>query len=60
MELKTRIWMNGNLEWFAYIDGEPVFLGTREVPYPLCEGDSWTNCNGDVFQVVGGEVCAVK
>jgi hypothetical protein len=60
MELKTRIWMNGNLQWFAYMDGEPVFLGTREVPYPLREGDRWTNGNGDVFQVAGGEVRAVK
>ena len=44
MELKNRIWMNGNLEWFAYLaDGDEVFLGRREVPIPLAEGDEWTN-----------------
>ena len=34
MELKNRIWMTGNLEWFAYLGDEMVFLGRREVPYP--------------------------
>ncbi|MRR34532.1 hypothetical protein EG829_07500, partial [bacterium] len=34
MELKTRIWMNGSLEWFAYLGDEEVYLGGREVPYP--------------------------
>jgi hypothetical protein len=56
MELKNRIWMTGNLEWFAYLGNEIVFLGRREVPYPLREGDRWTNSYGDTFQVVDGEI----
>ena len=57
MELKNRIWMNGNLEWFAYLaDGDEVFLGRREVPIPLAEGDEWTNDMGDSFRVVDGEI----
>ncbi len=38
MELKNRIWMNGNLEWYAYLGENEVFLGSREVPIPLEEG----------------------
>ena len=56
MELKNRIWMTGNLEWFAYLGDEMVFLGRREVPYPLREGDRWTNGYGDTFHVVDGEI----
>lgn len=56
MELKTRIWMNGNLEWYAYLGDETVFLGRREVPYPLREGDRWTNSFGDEFRIVDGEI----
>jgi hypothetical protein len=56
MELKNRIWMNGNLEWFAYIGYDEVFLGRREVPMPLDEGDRWTNEFGDMFQVRDGEI----
>jgi hypothetical protein len=56
MELKNRIWMTGNLEWFTYLGNEIVFLGRREVPYPLREGDRWTNSYGDTFQVVDGEI----
>lgn len=56
MELKNRIWMNGNLEWFAYIGNDEVFLGRREVPMPLDEGDRWTNEFGDMFQVRDGEI----
>jgi hypothetical protein len=56
MELKTRIWMTGALEWFAYIGEHVVFLGRREVPYPLEEGDAWTNERGDFFHVVQGEI----
>lgn len=58
MELKNKIWMNGNLEWFAFLEGteDEVFLGRREVPAPLEEGDSWTNELGDKFQVVDGEI----
>jgi hypothetical protein len=31
MELKTRIWMTGSLDWMALIDGTEVWLGKREV-----------------------------
>jgi hypothetical protein len=60
VELKTRIWMNGNLEWFAYLDDALVFLGRREVPYPLQEGDRWTNQLGEQFQVVDGEISVCR
>ena len=56
MELKTKIWMTGAHQWFAYLGDEEVYLGGREVPYPLREGDTWTNESGDMFQVVGGEI----
>ncbi|HEY3308760.1 MAG TPA: hypothetical protein VGJ93_09930 [Desulfuromonadaceae bacterium] len=56
MELKTKIWMTGALEWIAFIDGEEVFLGKREVPAPLDEGDQWINELGDMFKVVEGEI----
>lgn len=56
MELKTRIWMNGNLEWFGYLGSEEVFLGGREVPFPLLEGDHWTNRFGEAFRVLDGEI----
>ncbi|HIJ82440.1 MAG TPA: hypothetical protein HPP76_12105 [Desulfuromonadales bacterium] len=56
MELKTKIWMTGALEWIAFIDNEEVFLGKREVPAPLEEGDSWTNETGDMFKVIDGEI----
>lgn len=56
VELKNKIWMNGNLEWFAYLGDDTVFLGRREVPYPLREGDRWTNGFGDVFRIVAGEI----
>ena len=56
MVLNTRIWMTGNLDWFAYIDGEEVFLGRREVPSPLEEGDAWTNEEGNMFKVIVGAI----
>ena len=56
MELKNRIWMNGSLEWFAYIGEDEVFLGKREVPIPLEEGDSWINEYGDTFWIEGSEI----
>ena len=56
MELKSKMWMTGNLDWFTFIDGEDVYLGRREVPIPLEEGDKWTNDLGDVFQIVDGEI----
>jgi hypothetical protein len=41
MELKNKVWMTGSLEWYTYIGEDEVFLGSREVPYPLAEGDKW-------------------
>jgi hypothetical protein len=60
MALKTRLWMTGSLEWFALIGDEEVFLGRREVPSPLEEGDTWTNDFGDVFRVEHDEICLVE
>lgn len=56
MELKSKIWMNGNLEWFAYINDDDMYLGKREVPVPLEEGDAWTNDLGDMFKVIDGVI----
>ena len=56
MELKTRIWMTGSLDWMALIDGEEVWLGKREVPAPLGEGDAWINDIGDSFKVIDGTI----
>jgi hypothetical protein len=56
MTIRNRIWMTGSLDWFAYIGDEEVFLGRREVPIPLEEGDSWTNESGAVFRIEGGEI----
>ncbi len=60
MELKNKIWMTGSLEWYAYIGEDEVFLGRREVPYPLEEGDTWTNELGEVFRVERGEIKLVE
>jgi len=60
MELKNRIWMNGSLEWYAFMGEDEVFLGGREVPYPLSEDDKWTNAYGDVFQVVDSEIVLLE
>jgi hypothetical protein len=56
MELKNKIWMNGSLEWFAYIGDDEVFLGKREVPIPLEEGDTWVNEFGDSFRIQEGRI----
>jgi hypothetical protein len=56
MELKTRIWMTGSLDWFALIDGNEIWLGRREVPIPLGEGDAWINQAGDSFKVIDGAI----
>lgn len=60
MAIKNKIWMTGNLDWFAYIGEEEVFLGRREVPYPLDEGDSWTNQFGDRFRVENDEIVRLE
>jgi hypothetical protein len=56
LALNTKIWMNGSLEWFAYIGDDEVFLGRRAVPAPLDEGDAWTSELGDMFKVIDGEI----
>jgi hypothetical protein len=56
LELKNKLWMNGNLEWFTYIGEDEVYLGKREVPTPLDEGNSWINELGDKFEIVDGEI----
>ena len=55
MELKNRIWMTGNLEWFAYLE-TMVLSRPQGIPYPLREGDRWTNGYDDTFHVVDGEI----
>lgn len=60
MALKNKVWMTGSLEWYTYIGEDEVFLGGREVPYPLLEGDRWTNEFGDVFQVENDEILLVE
>lgn len=59
MALTTRIWMTGSLDWMALIDGKEVWLGKREVPAPLDEGDSWINQLGDSFKVENGEIILI-
>lgn len=59
MDIKNKIWMTGNLDWFAYIGEEEVWLGRREVPIPLEEGDGWTNELGLVFKVIDKEIVIV-
>ena len=56
MELKNKIWMTGSLDWFAYVGEEEMYLGRREVPTPLGEGDEWINSVGDSFRVEGCEI----
>lgn len=60
MELKNKIWMTGDLEWYAYIGEDEVFLGKREVPIPLEEGDRWVNEYGDVFEIQDAEIRFVE
>jgi hypothetical protein len=59
MALNSKVWMTGSLEWFAYIDDEEVYLGKREVPSPLEEGDAWTNELGEMFKVIDGYIVLV-
>ena len=56
MELKSKIWMTGALEWFGYVDNQEMFLGQRSFPHPLEEGDEWTTEIGDMFKVIDGEI----
>ena len=41
--LKTRVWQTGALDWWGMIDGDDVYLGSREFPLPPEEGDEWRN-----------------
>jgi hypothetical protein len=55
-ELKTKIWMTGAHEWFAFVGDEEIYLGSREVPWPLQEGDTWKNKCGDIFRIIRGDI----
>jgi len=55
--LKTRIWQTGALDWWGMIDGDDVYLGSREFPLPPEEGDAWhVRKTGDLFKIIDGEV----
>jgi hypothetical protein len=55
--LITKIWQTGSLDWWGMIDGEDVFLGSRDFPQPPEEGDEWiVKSTGDMFKVVNGEI----
>jgi hypothetical protein len=56
--LKTKVWQTGALDWWAMIDNDDVYLGSREFPLPPEEGDEWhVRKTGDKFKVVDGEIC---
>ena len=58
--LKTRLWQTGALDWWGMIDGEDVYLGSREFPNPPEEGDEWTvKATGDIFRIQDGEVVKI-
>ena len=59
MEIKNRIWMTGSLDWYALVDGQEVWLGKREVPIPLEEGNAWINQIGDSFKIENGTIVHV-
>lgn len=55
--LKTKIWQTGALEWWAMIENEDVFLGSREFPQPPEEGDEWlVRQTGDRFRIENLEI----
>ena len=55
--LKTKVWQTGALEWWALIDNEDMFLGSREFPLPPENGDEWlVRATGDRFKVIEGEI----
>ncbi|HWI41016.1 MAG TPA: hypothetical protein VNX25_05960 [Verrucomicrobiae bacterium] len=60
MAVKNKMWMTGSLEWFAFLGDEEVYLGSREVPYPLDEGNEWVNRFGHRFRVVDGEIVLLE
>ena len=59
MTLKSKLWMTGSLEWYTFIGDEEVYLGKREVPAPLEEGNAWTSELGDMFKVEDGVILLV-
>lgn len=55
--LKTKLWQTGALDWWAMLDGEDVYLGSREFPNPPEEGDEWiVKETGDIFRITDGEI----
>ena len=56
MELKSKIWMTGALDWFGYIGDEEMFLGHRSFPVPPEEGDEWITEAGDMFKIIDGVI----
>lgn len=55
--LKTKIWQTGALDWWGFIDGEDVYLGSREFPLPPEEGDEWVvRSTGERFKIIDGEI----
>jgi hypothetical protein len=55
--LKTKIWQTGALDWWAIIDNEDVFLGSREFPQPPEEGDEWlVRSTGQRFKIIDSEI----
>lgn len=55
--LKTKIWQTGALEWWGMLDGDDVYLGSREFPLPPEEGDEWhVRATGDKFRIEQGEI----
>ncbi len=55
--LKTKLWQTGALDWWAMIDNQDVFLGSREFPLPPEEGDEWlVRSTGDRFKVIDSEI----
>lgn len=58
--LKTKIWQTGALEWWGMIDGDDVYLGSREFPNPPEEGDEWTvKATGERFRISAGEIVLI-
>ena len=55
--LTTKIWQNGALDWWAFIDNDDVYLGSREFPLPPEEGDEWlVRSTGQRFKIIDSEI----
>ncbi len=58
--LKTKIWQTGALDWWGMINGDDIYLGSREFPLPPEEGDEWiVKSTGDQFRITDGEICLI-